>query len=753
MSMTLAVGATSVEAVSNLLIYALVVVALMAVALKPRVHLVQQFALVMALSAVALEGASLSTTEIDMWALFEIGALGVLPRLILDFCIAVAGRGASVPLAERQSTVWLARVIAGSGILTALLVLLTRQPGGPLAHLAMTSLVISQIAGITVGLAILVLAYRRQAELRAWIAVIGVGMLIAFGPLVISNELPIVLGRQPLLPYGDVAITLLAFPLAAAFAAVRWREVRVIALIDRVSVYVLLALLLLALYASTGALVGWLAATRLPLLPQVVTLGLVTGAAITYAPVRTRLQRGIDLALYRDYYEFEATLQRFSGELALLRDRESVANLLLDGLAETLNLAGIAFISLPEGLDRRVLELIEPDDLRGRREYATIEGRTQVLQGLLSLDLTASLFSPHTWLLLDPWPECAALVPIGPSAGHEVAALLIVGCKRAGSALRREDRSLLVTLAHQAATALANAQLLEGLNFSLTQVQRASSQLENARAEQQLLLRELVNAEERERAALARDLHDDALQEVLYVMRHSRQCVQLAEALSRPTAGADGVSAADTPAALIPAAEPLGRLRQELSHLAERSEVVEQKLRALCLGLYPALLHSLGLVVALDDLTAQTAQATGTDIKVVYDDEVAALTATLDPTTSLHVYRIAQEAVTNASKHAGAGAIRVRLALATTINSTINSEGQRRSTGWQALVLDVRDDGAGMALPIDYTALLRAGHLGLAGMRERAHSIGARLEVQALSGGGTSVLLAVPLFTSATEGE
>ena len=473
--------------------------------------------------------------------------------------------------------------------------------------------------------------------------------------------------------------------------------------------------------------------------------------------VYTRWWHALDHLLYRDYYELGPTIQRFSQELGALREQDDVVNLLLDGLVETLNLSGVAFVGLPEGLDPGMLRLIEPEDLRPRRDFATPGGSVAVLRGLISVDLAASRLSWAMPLLLDPWPGCAALVLIGPARSGLGLGLLVVGPKRAGGALRRDDRMLLVTLAHQAGTALENAALVAGLRTSLAQVEVSTMQLVAARAEQQLLLRELVNADERQRAALARELHDDALQEALYLIRHSRLGVELLAAFEHQPGPMDTAADQLPSAGGAPMSTTLARLHAELSQLAERSVVVEQRLRALCMGLYPALLHSLGLPAALDDLANEHALATGMRVTVECPDDTLDAAGLLDSESALHMYRIAQEGLRNASKHAGASSAHVELALvwapaaaAMGPMGPAGPAGRVGSTGHHTaphplLQLDIEDDGSGMPLPIDYAALLRTGHLGLAGMRERAQRIGATLTVTRAPGGGAHIRLCVPI--------
>jgi len=93
--------------------------------------------------------------------------------------------------------------------------------------------------------------------------------------------------------------------------------------------------------------------------------------------------------------------------------------------------------------------------------------------------------------------------------------------------------------------------------------------------------------------------------------------------------------------------------------------------------------------------------------------------------TEREVARIAQEAIHNVKKHAGASELSVQL-----------------EYGPEAVTLEIRDDGRGGAL--DRTAAASPGHFGLTGMRERAAEIGATLEVSSTPGEGTTIRLRLP---------
>jgi signal transduction histidine kinase len=93
--------------------------------------------------------------------------------------------------------------------------------------------------------------------------------------------------------------------------------------------------------------------------------------------------------------------------------------------------------------------------------------------------------------------------------------------------------------------------------------------------------------------------------------------------------------------------------------------------------------------------------------------------------TEREVVRVAQEAIHNVKKHAGASELSVRLEYEP-----------------EAVALEIRDNGRGGAL--GRAAESSPGHFGLTGMRERAAAIGATLEVSSAPGAGTTIRLSVP---------
>jgi signal transduction histidine kinase len=465
--------------------------------------------------------------------------------------------------------------------------------------------------------------------------------------------------------------------------------------------------------------------------------------AIIFLPLFARIRWLSDSWLYHDTYDLSVVLQEYSQHFGSLSDQDTITNYLLDSLQRTINLAAIAYVALPEGLDASVMQVLEAGDIRARGLFATEEGASRMLGALAQLPAGANSSLREKKALRNPWFECEALILIESVSGGSIAGLLVVGSKRSGGSLQRKDRALLVTVSHLVSTAYANALLIQGLHVSLVQVQTSTNQLIAARAELQLLLRELVSAEERQRSALARELHDDALQETLYLIRHAEYCARLAGELEISLRG-ETVQATGRRVSMPPertGGSPVVRMREELGQLADRSQVLEKKLRALCMGLYPEALRVLGLPTALDELAAQLARTTGMVVSVYYEDETARAAEDLLPERAVHLYRIAQEALTNASKHAKSTVCTIYLSLLAALAD--NTGTGREAALW--ICLTIIDDGAGMPFPLNMGDLVRGGHLGLAGMRERAEQLDGLLDIRRNPAGGTRVTIMAPL--------
>ncbi|GAA0902775.1 HAMP domain-containing sensor histidine kinase [Streptomyces thermoalcalitolerans] len=157
-------------------------------------------------------------------------------------------------------------------------------------------------------------------------------------------------------------------------------------------------------------------------------------------------------------------------------------------------------------------------------------------------------------------------------------------------------------------------------------------------------------------------------------------------------------------------------LRDELLQVQEITRGSLDEVRRLVRRLRPGVLDDLGLVSALTSLTSEFATHTGLRVIRRFDPDLPPL----EPETELVLYRVAQESLTNAARHADAEQVEVSL---------------RRVDG--AVELAIVDDGRGIRAA-------REG-AGIRGMRERALLIGAGLDIAPAPAAGTQVRLTAPV--------
>lgn len=169
-----------------------------------------------------------------------------------------------------------------------------------------------------------------------------------------------------------------------------------------------------------------------------------------------------------------------------------------------------------------------------------------------------------------------------------------------------------------------------------------------------------------------------------------------------------------------------GRGSTRARKLDEALVLVEQgvaQVRTVALGLWPTILDDLGLPAALRWLAQRDARRDGIAIHVEVD-EIGRLPSEIE----VACFRVAQEALTNALRHASARTIHLRLCA---------TEG--------AIAVEVRDDGVGFDPAVAWQRASAGESLGLAGMRERVALTGGRFELDAAPGRGTTVRASLPL--------
>lgn len=266
----------------------------------------------------------------------------------------------------------------------------------------------------------------------------------------------------------------------------------------------------------------------------------------------------------------------------------------------------------------------------------------------------------------------------GPAAPADVDGLLAARINRARP-LTDDDHRLLAGVASHIAVAIANERLAEAERNRLRFYAMA-----------------VTRAQEEERKRIARELHDEASQNLVVIRR---RLADLTESLGGH-----------------PVAAELGELRD----LAGQSVA---GIRRFSRDLRPPTLDALGVSSALEQQVNQLRDRG--DLAAEFS--VVGPSRRLPAETELALFRIGQAALHNAELHAAADDVEVQLAF---------EPGRVR--------LCVSDDGCGFEVPQNLDQLPEVGKLGLVGMRERAELVGGTLELTSHPGAGTRVDVQVP---------
>ena len=239
-----------------------------------------------------------------------------------------------------------------------------------------------------------------------------------------------------------------------------------------------------------------------------------------------------------------------------------------------------------------------------------------------------------------------------------------------------------------------------------------AADLKTANEERGALARRLVDAQERERRHIARELHDEIAQKLSALNAHAAVLRTRAEREARGLAS----DAKDLERGV---AELMLSVRRTLTYLR------------------PQEIDDLGLIPSLQALVAQHNERAGG--KTSFTLKVHGSLAHLNAETNAHVYRIAQEALTNAAKHANARNVQIVL-----------SQYQDSDSDQEKIGLHIIDDGVGMPSNAMDGGASNGTKAGLVGMRERVDALSGTFSVGPMSGGGFALEVEFPTLQRST---
>jgi two-component system sensor histidine kinase UhpB len=234
--------------------------------------------------------------------------------------------------------------------------------------------------------------------------------------------------------------------------------------------------------------------------------------------------------------------------------------------------------------------------------------------------------------------------------------------------------------------------LAEAINSMLERLERRTLEL-------RALTERVINAHEEERKRIARGMHDETGQAISTLIINLERM-----------------------AGMVPAESP--ELAKRIAATRDLATRTLDELRAVVYGLRPTMLDDLGLAPAIRWYVRSQLEEAGTQLVLEVPDGLARATPEVETT----LFRIAQEAVNNVKRHAGAQRVAIVL---------------RADGGW--LELRVEDDGRGFDVTRTSQEALRLRRFGLLGMKERVDLVGGSLQVESTPGHGSQLRVRIPV--------
>jgi signal transduction histidine kinase len=537
------------------------------------------------------------------------------------------------------------------------------------------------------------LASRRQVRLVAF------GSLFAFAPLVLLSVLPQTMHVEHV-SFSATFPGLLSIPIVYAYGKFRsylplsekrFRQVWVAYLlfVSLLSVYTLLSGALRLLFPQ----------------PSWVYTGGVAAIVviIVFLPARSLLDRIVEWIFYGNETDYAQALLYLEEKLAGVLERTQLQALLLDELVSAVRPSNaILFLARKnDDLEWAGARGFTNDPLEqctipnpGAIAQFLLEQARPVLRPQLQTALKGKSMSPAEAHLLRMEPFALYLPLI---SEDQLLGLLVFGIREGDDRFTEEDQRLLGQLTRHAGAAIRNVIMAEDLR---------AGQEELALANQKQIF-----SQEQERRRLARELHDDTIQQILGLT--FRLSAIRKRAIKRNSPEVDAK----------PLIDDLDLVRRDLL------DVVSQ-LRGMIGELRPAGLDELGLRVALEGYIEQLRKTNlppgslPPDVCLQIDETLTFLSESL----SICVFRVTQEALRNVFQHSQASQILVHLERL--------EENQLRLT--------IEDNGCGFPVPDRLSEFTQRNHYGLIGMWERIRAAGGALTIRSAVGQGTCLTAIFP---------
>jgi len=206
-------------------------------------------------------------------------------------------------------------------------------------------------------------------------------------------------------------------------------------------------------------------------------------------------------------------------------------------------------------------------------------------------------------------------------------------------------------------------------------------------------LKSFIEGEEKERQRLSRELHDGIGQYLISIKMKLESLLYLDE----------------------------GEVKEQISRLRTDFDEILDEIRRISNNLMPSVLEAFGVVFAIRNLCVETSEHTGLKISLDFKGDFESLNTTI----KIYIFRIAQEALNNIVKHAGATSVEINL---------VRKKDE--------VLFKIRDDGKGFNLQ---EIKAGTGH-GMNNMRDRVNLLEGAIEIESHENKGTEIAIDIPVF-------
>ncbi|MFD0960882.1 ATP-binding protein [Paenibacillus chungangensis] len=513
----------------------------------------------------------------------------------------------------------------------------------------------------------------RKTKLKSLFTITLITHIIAFTPFAMLNLLPQMLGETQVLPSAFTALFLFVLPIVYFYLSTSNQLFDIDFILTRFKYYTALSLIPSLVIALLLSLFIWTANQSWSgwlIIFLIVYIGITL-----FLYGKEQIDNRFRPKLFKAMYSYQDSLDRFSRNIAKVMKQSDLENVLKEEISHLLPVNRITFLIV---------------DQEEQAVFPMSDNHEEKVTGDFMLGIVNSLKLGE---LIDLPFGLGMIIGRQRSRYH----LLWIGMKTNHTRFNSDEIRWLKTIANYSSIVFENLYLIEGL------IEDLESEVRKEHSTSPWVLRLLFCLSENERRKLAADLHDSALQDQLLWYR-KLESVMMDHPMS-------------------------AKLGSELEDIKEGLLDVIHQIRETCNELRPPLLKEMGAVEAVDSIIEHTQMRVNFEVQF----HPKPLEDQLDEEQITAIYRIVQELLRNADKHAGARLVTLELE-------------QRQDT----IYFRYQDDGIGMDVN-HMTESFR--HMGLSGIKERVASLEGDISFHSKRGNGLEVLILMPVMTAGGRSE